>query len=73
LRGETNLFKAGVGDNFVEGNPIIHQFLLDPHKADIPTAGRILGFDVGPMGIIGRAISIESEGKVVGEGIIGWL
>jgi len=60
-------------ENIITKNPIMYQFVLDPGMTKVSTAGMILGFDVSPTGIIGRAISVESEGKVVGEGIIGWL
>jgi len=73
LRGESHFGHEESGKDLNTGNPIMHQFILDPLKIENPTAGKILGFDVGPTGIIGRAISVESEGKIVGEGIIGWL
>ena len=37
------------------------------------TAERKLGLYVGDDGVIGRTISLEVEGHVAGEGLVGWL
>jgi hypothetical protein len=47
--------------------------LIPFNEANSSSVGRKLGLYAGGDGIIGRTISVEVQGQVIGEGIIGWF
>ena len=63
----------GTPTNFSAHNPTLRQVLLRAENADSITTDRKLGLHIGEDGVIGRTISLEVQGRVVGEGVIGWL
>ncbi|KAH8820231.1 hypothetical protein F5884DRAFT_40241 [Xylogone sp. PMI_703] len=54
-------------------NPIIHQICIDAENTCSSSVGHKLALSVGEDGVIGRTISVEVRGQVIGEGVIGWL
>jgi hypothetical protein len=73
LRDQYKCRGTGNGRHAVAANPMLHRFSFDPRKSHIATAGKRLGLHVGDDGIVGRTMSVEFQGNVVGEGVIGWL
>ncbi|ELR08038.1 hypothetical protein VC83_02615 [Pseudogymnoascus destructans] len=52
-------------------NPIFHQMLIRSCEANSSSVGRKLELDTTNNGVIGRTMSVEVLGQVIGEGIIG--
>jgi len=61
---------AGEGE---QHNPILQQMLIRSNEANSSSVGRKLELHAGNDGIIGRTMSVEVQGQVIGEGIIGRL
>ncbi|OBU01681.1 hypothetical protein VE01_00148 [Pseudogymnoascus verrucosus] len=56
-----------------QNNPILQQMLIQYNEANSSSVGRKLELHAGGEGIIGRTMSVEVQGRVIGEGIIGRL
>ena len=54
-------------------NPIFQQMLIRSCEANSSSVGRKLELDTTNNGVIGRTMSVEVQGQVIGEGIIGRL
>jgi hypothetical protein len=73
LRGQYKSRESGNIRYAIAANPMLHQFSFDPRTSQVATASKKLGLHVGDDGIVGRTMSVEFQGNVVREEIIGWL
>lgn len=54
-------------------NPVLQEMPIRFAKSNSSSVGRKLELHAGKDGIIGRMMSVEVEGRVIGEGVIGRL
>ncbi|KIM98426.1 hypothetical protein OIDMADRAFT_20077 [Oidiodendron maius Zn] len=54
-------------------NPVLQEMPIRFAKSNSSSVGRKLELHVGEDGVIGRMMSVEVEGRVIGEGVIGRL
>ena len=54
------------------GNPVLHSFSIDSSsESTAMSLNQSLGLFAGEGGIIGRAVSVAENGRVIGEGVVG--
>ena len=54
-------------------NPVLQEMPIRFARSNSSSVGRKLKLHAGEDGVIGRMMSVEVEGRIIGEGVIGRL